>query len=92
MATNIVNPRNGKSEKIYAILDSGADRDYISQATAERIGLPIRWEMLTMQEAETVSTKMRQLSEISMQSIDGSYKATIDDVIVGPFPSTGGGA
>ena len=39
VAVTITNPVSGKSERIYALIDSGADRDYLSTDLGERLGL-----------------------------------------------------
>ena len=39
VAVRVVNPVNGKREEVYALLDSGADRDYLSDRVAKAIGL-----------------------------------------------------
>ena len=38
---NVVNPETREREAIYALLDSAADRDYLSVRVAQRLKLPM---------------------------------------------------
>ena len=39
VAVRVINPTDGRREEVYALLDSGADRDYLSDRVANSIGL-----------------------------------------------------
>ena len=73
-------------ELIYALLDSGCDRDYISSKLAKRLGLDLRRSELNLITVEEASVKMREFGDLIFESIDGSYRAEVNDVLCGDFP------
>ena len=86
VAVRVINPRNGEIEEIYALLDSGADRDYLSERVAQKLKLETRNKSINLVTIEESSRKMREMADIEIESIDGSYRAEIEDVLVGKFP------
>ena len=76
----------GEFEKIYAILDTAADRDYISRKLAARLGIQTEDTWMTLVEAANVSEGYRQTGRIMMESLDGNYKADISDAMIETFP------
>ena len=88
MAIRVVNPRNGKSKEIYALLDSGADRDYLSDRVAGELDLTMIQRKVNLVTVEESSRRERKMANLEFESIDGSYKAEVEDVLVGRFPET----
>ena len=43
MAARVINPISGDGEEVYALVDTGANRDYMSTELAERLGLEINY-------------------------------------------------
>ena len=86
MAARVKNPKTGRREDVYALVDSGANRDYLSSELADRLGLEIRYSSLNLKTATESSTGMRPMSEIVLESLDGDYSAIVSDVLIGDFP------
>ena len=82
----VQNVQTGQQEKVYALLDSGADRDFISSALVERLGLPTIKSLIHLKAFGENTTAMRPTNEIGLESIQGSYSVKIKDVLVGDFP------
>ena len=66
MAMNVVNPETKEREAIYALLDSAADRDYLSVRVAQRLNLPMRQVTLNLITVEEASKKERMVGEYLM--------------------------
>ena len=88
VAVRVVNPMNGAREEIYALLDSGADRDYLSDRVANAIGLTTRRRRVNLVTVEEASRREREMADLEFESLDGSYKAEVEDVLVGKFPES----
>ena len=86
VAIRVINPKNGEIEEIYALLDSGADRDFLSERVAHQLGLSTKKKNINLITIEEASNKMREMADIEIESIDGNYRAEIEEVLVGKFP------
>ena len=86
----MINPSNRKEEMVYALFDSGADKDFISTELAGRLGLRIssKWTELTSINTTTEGWSPR--AEIAIKSSSGSYSSEIEDAIVGDFAAVKG--
>ena len=85
VAVKVVNPKSKKEEKVYCLLDSGANKDFFSVELAERLGLKMRGKYLPMATVNTVSYEERLVADLQIKSIDGSYEIAIEEVVVGDF-------
>ena len=63
------NVQTGQEEKVYALLDSGADRDFVSSALVDRLGLPRTDSLIHLKAFGENSTAMRPTTEIGLESI-----------------------
>ena len=88
VAIRVINPASGKSEEIYALLDSGADRDYLSERVAGAIGLSTKRRNVNLVTVEDSSRRERKMADLEFESLDGNYKAEVEDVLVGKFPES----
>ena len=86
VAIRVINPKNGQIEEIYALLDSGADRDYLSGRVAQKLGLETKKKSVNLVTVEESSQRIREMADIEIESIDGNYRAEIEEVLVGKFP------
>ena len=86
MAARVRNPDTGKGEEVYALVDTGANRDYMSTELAERLGLDISYSTLNLKTATETSVGIRPMSEMILESLDGEYRAIVSDVLIGDFP------
>ena len=86
MAAKVSNPISGKGEEVYALVDTGANRDYMSTELAERLGLEIKYSTLNLKTATEASIGVRPMADMVLQSRDGQCKAKVDDVLIGDFP------
>ena len=86
----ITNPTTGKEEEIYALIDSGANRDFISTQLANRLGLEIsvRWTKLFSINSTTEGMSPR--ARMTMSSRDRSYTSNVRDALVGNLAAAGG--
>ena len=64
VAVNIKEPRTGTSETIYAVLDTGADKDYISIALAERLMMKMTMTPMEVVGFGSVSREERPLGNL----------------------------
>ena len=74
---------NESGRLVYAMLDSGSDRDVISEELIADLELAQKRKTVTVQTVEGSITEHRQFVDIRIQSIDGSYNAEVSDVLVG---------
>ena len=86
VAVNIKEPRTGTSEIIYAVLDTGADKDYISIALAERLMVKMTMTPMEVVGFGSVSREERPLGNLSIESLDGQYRANVKEALIGDFP------
>ena len=77
VATRITNPATGKEEAVYALYDTGADTDYISDSLALRLGLKLNKEFIELSTAVGNIAENMNTTMIRMRSMDGAYEATI---------------
>ena len=82
----IINPKNGELEEIYALLDSGADRDYLSDRVAKKLALETKTRQINLVTIEEASKKVREMADVEIESLDGNYRAEIEEILVGHFP------
>ena len=85
VAVNVINPKTKKEEKVYCLLDSGANKDYFSVELAERIGLKTRGKFLPMATVNEVSYEERLVADLQIKSLDGTYEIGIEEVVIGDF-------
>ena len=87
VAITIANTKTGKKESVYAILDSGADRDYVGISLARRLGLEMAQKEMGVSFVDTTSWGKRNTASVKLGNLSGSYQLEIHDVIVGDFAS-----
>ena len=90
VAVRVINPSTRKEEMVYALFDSGSDKDFISTELAVRLGLKItsRWTELTT--INTTTEGMSPRAKIAIKSSSGSYSSNVEDAIVGDFGAAKG--
>ena len=86
MAARVRNPKTGKGEEVYALVDTGANRDYISTELAERLGLEVKFSTLNLKTATDSSVGIRPMADVILESLQGEYQAEVSDVLIGDFP------
>ena len=85
MAVTIANPDNGKEEEVYALIDTGSDRDFMSKELAERLGLKINVKWTELHTVNTSTKGWSPQSSIGIRSRDRSYMANVKDALVWDF-------
>ena len=90
VAAKARNAGTGKEELIYCLIDSGANRDYISTELADRLGLDRHYGEMVLKTATDISRGVRPMVSMVLESIDNSYSVKIGDILVGDFPSNEG--
>ena len=88
VAARVINPETGQKEEVYALVDTGADRDYLSTRVRDRLGLVKRESVINLKTVSESSIGVREISDIILESMDGSYKASVQDIMVGKFPDS----
>ena len=70
------------SELLYAMLDTCADKDVISEDVVKRLNLTNITKTMTVQTVETKLTQKRRLANFQVESIHSSYKVEIEQALV----------
>ena len=78
----IVNPGNGSSTEVYALLDSGSDRDVISNDVKDALGLSVLSQRMSVKTLDSVIVGKRSTTNFMLQSLDSSYRADVDGALV----------
>ena len=83
VAVKLINSKNGKEITTYAMLDTGSDRDVISEDIILDLELEQRKRPVTIQTVESSTTDYRRFVDLRIESLDSSYGADINDALVG---------
>ena len=78
----IVNRGNGSSTEVYALLDSGSDRDVISNDVKDALGLSVLSQRMSVKTLDSVIVGNRSTTNFALQSLDSSYSADVDGALV----------
>ena len=79
----ILHPSTGRSKIIYGMLDSGADRDVISETVIEDMGIETTEMAMRVVTVDNCTTNRRSLASFTVESVDGSYRADVNGALVG---------
>ena len=90
MAARAKNAQTGKEEMIYCLIDSGANRDYISTDLADRLGLERHYGEMVLKTATETKWGVRPMMSMVLESVDNFYSVIIGDILVGHFPANEG--
>ena len=80
----------GKKENIYSLLDTGADRDYISDKVAIKLGLKVDRRWSKIYGVNSVTDGMGKQANLIFKTFNQSYEATVNDALVGDFTGAEG--
>ena len=83
VALKIRNLASGKSVDVYALMDTGSDRDVIDEGVASELGLHRKSKMMNVCVLGGKDLGTRELVEIQITSIDGKYQAHIENALIG---------
>ena len=83
VAARIVNTALGFERIVYALLDTGGDRDVISPSIVAELRLETWTEVLTVQTLDYLVSGERSLTAMTVESIDGKYSAMVKGALVG---------
>ena len=83
MALKIKNLENGNSADVYALMDTGSDRDVIDEGVASELGLHRKSKMMNVCVLGGKDLGPRELAEIEICSMDGKYQAHIENALIG---------
>ena len=82
--------KDSRREKIvYAMLDSGSDRDIIAVELAVELGLEQITKTVNVKTVETNVTTNKQFADLRIEAIDESYGANIKDAMVARLLTNG---
>ena len=77
VAVYVTNLETGEREKIYALLDTGASRDFLTLKVAKRLGLQLRDAMLSTTGINGLVIKPGHLARFQLESMNGNYVCDI---------------
>ena len=86
VALRVRNLLTGASRKVYALLDSGADIDYLSIEVARFLGIQMEESEFEVASFEGLSNKARNTGNFIIEDIEGIYSEEIFDALIGHFP------
>ena len=78
----IRNSETDASELVFAMLDTCADKDVISEDLVKRLGLTQVTKTMTVQTVETKITQKRHLANCVVESIHSPYSVEIEQALV----------
>ena len=78
-----MNTALGFGRVVYALLDSGSDRDVISQSIISDLKLDTWTEFMTVKTLDNSVEGERSLTSMRLESIQGVYSADIEGALVG---------
>ena len=79
----ILHPSTGRSKVVYGMLDSGADRDVISETVIEELKITTKEMDMRVITVDNSTTNRRSLASFIVESVDGSFRAEVDGALVG---------
>ena len=83
VAVRVTNDKTGKNRTVYAMLDSGADTDFISDTVVKELGI-WTWEKdMTVVTVDQNLNSRRVLASFTIGSVDDQYEAQVDAALVG---------
>ena len=85
VACRVVNTALGFGRVVYALLDSGSDRDVISQSVVKDLKMDTWTEFMTVKTLDSLVEGERRLTSMRVESIEGVYTADIEVALVGPL-------
>ena len=85
VSVRVVNPSNNKSKIVLALLDTGSDRDIVAKNVSEELDMGTWTETLTVKTLDCYTSGERALTKLSIQSVDGLYKADVNGALIGEF-------
>ena len=65
------------------MLDSGSDRDVISETIAAKLTVPTVSRMMTVKTLNGNNTQFRNLADFRLESLDKTYAADVEEALVG---------
>ena len=86
VAVYVSNCETGEREVIYALLDTGSNRDFLSLRTARRLGLKTWEEPCKITTLKGTTYENGKLANFQLESINGEYVCDINDAILGNLP------
>ena len=82
VAVNVFNTTKGNSRQIYALLDTGSNKDVIDEELVKELDLPAHYEMMEVSVLGKDSIGPRQVASFSINSLEGNYEAEIRGAMV----------
>ena len=83
VGARIVNTALGFERIVYALLDTGSDRDVISPSIVAELRLETWTEVLTVQTLDNLVSGERSLTAMMVESINRKYSAMVKRALVG---------
>ena len=82
VVVRIKNDETDEAKDIYALLDSGSDRDVICVGLVDEMKLATISKPMTINTVDSSETRHRLLASFSINSVGGNYSAPVEEAIV----------
>ena len=82
VVVRVTNTSSGETRDVYAMLDSGSDRDVICESLVTAMNIPTKAKPMTVNTVDSSETRYRHLASFRIGSVDAEYRASIEDAMV----------
>ena len=83
MPIRIIDNRSGASTTVYAMLDTGSDRDVISERIVDELSILTSSKLMTVKTVNSEDTRHRNVANFRLESLDRQYVADVEEALVG---------
>ena len=86
----LVEFENGECTRTYALMDSGSNKTVMTKAFADRVGCPMKKEVISVRGLGVTSSEERRVGNVTLRSmIDGSFSVETKAIVVDHIPASG---
>ena len=83
MPIRVIDNRSGASTTVYAMLDTGSDRDVISERIVDELNILTSSKLMTVKTVNSEDTRHRNVADFRLESLDREYVADVEEALVG---------
>ena len=82
----VTNLTTGEKTKIFALFDTGSDREFLAGTAAQKIDLATREKLVEVTTLKGPEVRTTKMADFRVESIDGSYVCDVNDAIIDNLP------
>ena len=86
MTLFVTNLNTGVKTKIFALFDTGSDREFLAGTAARQIDLKTHTKLTEVTTLRGPEVKETQMANFRIESLDGTYVCDVNDAIVDNLP------